>query len=308
MAGNAVDRRPVTAKVAAILTAFNAGRSYQMTDLARHAGLPMTTAHRLIHELIKWGFLSREPDGTLRVGPAIQQLACDLPPPPRLEDRAPHVVEDLVEVLRRPVRLGVLDGLAVSYIKKAPGYTPVTSFGPAARLPAHATALGKALLAFAPAEILRLVETGCLTAYTCRTLVRPDQLVLALHMVRRDGVATCRGELTTGKHAIAVPVLGPDALAYAGIEVEVETVTPDLIARVAPTLRLASHALNHELHPNLRRRPAVLQPQPLGVEHAGPALADLQLDASDSQAPTAHPAAAEKNSHGNEPADASDHH
>jgi DNA-binding IclR family transcriptional regulator len=41
--------------------------------------------------------------------------------------------------------------LAVSYITKASGYTPARSFGPTARLPAHATALGKALLAFAPA-------------------------------------------------------------------------------------------------------------------------------------------------------------
>jgi DNA-binding IclR family transcriptional regulator len=42
----------------------------------------------------------------------------------------------------------VLDGAQVAYIEKVPGNLPVSLFSAAARLPAHATALGKALLAF----------------------------------------------------------------------------------------------------------------------------------------------------------------
>jgi DNA-binding IclR family transcriptional regulator len=263
MAGNAVDHgRSVTAKIAAILTAFNAGGSHHMTDVARLTGLPVTTAHRLIHELVDREFLSRSADGTFRPGPSVHRLSSDPARLPTLQERAPHVVEDLVEALRRRVRLGVLDGLEVSYIEKAPGYTPVTSFSPAARLPAHATAMGKALLAFARPDTIRLLVTGCLPTYTCRTLARADQLLHALQTTRRDGVATSRGELTTDSHAVAVPVLGPDAPALAAIEVEVDTVAPDTIAALIPALRLAAHALIRELHPRMHALPAMARCHP----------------------------------------------
>jgi DNA-binding IclR family transcriptional regulator len=53
----------------------------------------------------------------------------------------------------------------------------VTSFSPAARLPAHATALGKAQLAFASADIVWLITAAPLPGFTARALVRPDQLL-----------------------------------------------------------------------------------------------------------------------------------
>jgi DNA-binding IclR family transcriptional regulator len=257
MAGNAVDEgRSVTSKLAAILTAFNAGSCQQLSELARRTGLPMSTTHRLLYELVDGAFLSRGPDGAFRPGPAVRQLSHVLPQQPTLHERAPHVVEDLVEALRRRVRLGVLDGLEVSYIEKAPGYTPVTLFSPAARLPAHATALGRALLAYAPADTVRLVTAGYLTAYTPRTLTRPDQLLHALQVTRREGIAVDRGELTVDGCGIAVPVLGRGAVVLAAIEVEVDAVTPDTITAVMPALGLAAHALNRELHPDPHQRAA----------------------------------------------------
>jgi DNA-binding IclR family transcriptional regulator len=272
MAGNSADQgRSVTAKLAAILTEFNRGSCYHLSDLARHAELPMSTAHRLVYELTDREWLTREPDGTFRHGPALERLAYDVPPKPTLQERGPHVVADLVEVLRRTVRLGVLDEMEISYIEKSPGYTPVTSFGPAARLPVHATALGKALLAFAPAETVRLATSGCLAAHTRRTLTRTDQLLQALHTVRHNGFATNHGELTVNGRAIAVPVLDANGLAYAAVEVEVETISPVAVEEVLPALRLAAHALNRELHPHVPQRGARQHEQPLPIERSASA-------------------------------------
>jgi DNA-binding IclR family transcriptional regulator len=269
MAGNSADQgRSVTAKLAAILTEFNRGSCHQLSDLALHAGLPMSTAHRLVHELTDQELLSRDPDGNFRHGPVLDQFIYDLPSEPTLQERGPLVVADLVEVLRRPVRLGVLDELEISYIEKSPGYTPVTSFGPAARLPLHATALGKALLAFAPTKTLRLATSGCLAAHTRHTLTRTDQLLDALHTVRHNGFATNHGELTTDGRAIAVPVLNPSTFAYAAIEVDVETITPDTIEEVLPALRLAAHALNRELHPHTHQRGTGQYQQPFSTEQS----------------------------------------
>jgi hypothetical protein len=52
-----------------------------------------------------------------------------------------------------------------------------------------------------------------------------------------------------------VPVLGPNGLAYGAIEVEVDAVTPETVATVAPALRLAAEALNRELGPGRDRGP-----------------------------------------------------
>ena len=139
-----------------------------------------------------------------------------------------------MEALHLPARLGVLHGLEVGYIEKAPGHIPVTSFSPAARRPAHATGLGKALLAFAPADVLRRVGTASLPGFTPRTLTRPDQLHHALHRVRCDGRALDRGELSAHVRTVAVPVLGPGDIALAAVEVEVEDLSADTIATVTP--------------------------------------------------------------------------
>lgn len=52
MAGNSTEPgRSVASKVAAILMSFTNGRGHALVDLARQAGLPTSTAHRLAREL-----------------------------------------------------------------------------------------------------------------------------------------------------------------------------------------------------------------------------------------------------------------
>jgi IclR family acetate operon transcriptional repressor len=272
MAGNATDQgRSVTAKLAAILSSFTSGSTYQLNELARRNGLPMSTTHRLAVELTATDFLQRDPNGGFQAGPAIRDLSDPTPRRPTLAERGPHVLEDLAEALHLRARLGVLDGFEVACIEKMPGHTPVTCFSPAARRPAHATALGKALLAFASPDIIRLVCAATLPAYTARTLTRPDRLHDALRRVRHDGVALDHGELSPDVFAVAVPVLDPGAVAIAAVEVEVENLSPDTVDAVTPALVLAAHGLVRELHPGWWRaaRPPGRGTAPDGQESAG---------------------------------------
>ena len=86
---------------------------------------------------------------------------------PTLRERAPFIVDNLCEATRTTARLGVLDDLEVAYIERLPGYRAGRYvLKEAARLPVHATALGKALLAFAPSQVVRMVLTPSLQAYT----------------------------------------------------------------------------------------------------------------------------------------------
>jgi hypothetical protein len=88
-----------------------------VTEIAQAANLPLSTTHRLVHELVAWGVLHRcdnarfeivqwpHPGGCGDCGPDLRALA------------AP-TVEDLSAVTRNDVRLGLLDGLRVSYVEK----------------------------------------------------------------------------------------------------------------------------------------------------------------------------------------------
>lgn len=139
----------VAGKLAAVLTSLGAGGDYTLTELVHWTGLPMSTAHRLAHQLLGRELLQKTAVGGFSAGPVLQRLTTPTPPPPRSE-RGPYVVEDLADTLHRRVRLGVRHNMKVAYIQKSPGHLPATSFSDAAQLPVHATALGKVLLAFAP--------------------------------------------------------------------------------------------------------------------------------------------------------------
>ena len=74
--GNREPVRTVTSKVLAILEAFEKSRgALSLTDVAEKSGLPLSTAHRLVNELIDWGFLSREPNGRYQLGIRLWELA-----------------------------------------------------------------------------------------------------------------------------------------------------------------------------------------------------------------------------------------
>ena len=164
MAGNSGEPgRTVTSKLAAILVAFGNGRDFTLSELAMHTNLAISTVHRLLTDLVRTSLLER-PDGiTYRPGPALHEMLPYITAPPTLRERAPFVVEDLATSLRATARFGVVDGLEVGYIEKAPRAEPGTLFPNAARLPLHATAMGKALLAFGPRSVsythLRAHET-----------------------------------------------------------------------------------------------------------------------------------------------------
>jgi DNA-binding IclR family transcriptional regulator len=258
MAGNSTEPgRSVTSKVAAILMAFTTGRGHALVDLARQAGLPTSTAHRLARELTDRHLLERTDDGEFRVGLPLRMLCGEVAERPTLRERGPFVVDDLCEATRSTTRLGVLDDLEVAYIERLPGHRPVSTFSAAARLPVHATALGRALLAFAPPQVVRMVLAPTLPAFTSATPTTAEQLHRALQCVRLHGLSLSCGELQPRTCAVAAPVLGPCGTAIAALEVQVPTLESATMRRVVPALVLAARGLARELGGEPRPRSAV---------------------------------------------------
>ena len=157
MAGNSTESgRSVTSKITSILLTFTEGSEHSLTEIARLAGLPISTAHRLTSELASWRLLERTDDGHYRAGLPLRMIGTVDDCPPNIAERAPCVLEDLSAATKSRARLGVLQELDVAYIEKQPGPRPATAFTPAATLPAHPTALGRALLAFSPTRTIEM--------------------------------------------------------------------------------------------------------------------------------------------------------
>jgi DNA-binding IclR family transcriptional regulator len=247
MAGNSTEAgRSVTNKITSILMTFTEGSAHSLTEISQLAGLPISTAHRLTSELASWRLLERTPDGRYRAGLPLRMIGSGDACRPELRERGPCVLEDLSRVTRCRARLGVLQEFEVAYIEKQPGPRPVTSFMPAATLPLHATALGRALLAFAPASIVEMTILRGLRAYTPHTVTAPDRFRRALAVVRMTRVSVTRFELEATTCGIAVPVFGAGGDLVAAIELTV----PDLGREVQPliaSLSIAARSLSREL-------------------------------------------------------------
>lgn len=256
------DERSVVGKLAGILRTFAAGSAYSLSDIARSANLPVSTAHRLVAELTEWGFLERTADRHYRLGTLVTHLGTHVWHEPNLQEHARRVLDDLSTAAHATVRLGVLEDGAVSYIEKRPD-TPsdLTVFG-TRTLPVHATAMGKALLAFAPQEIVEAVIGTGLDQYTRFTIVSGSALRRSLAAARMTRVATTRQELCLNTAAVAVPVVAGGGAVVAALELTVSGAGHQLHviqAAVIVAARTLSRALTADQHQALPHRVAVLR-------------------------------------------------
>ena len=247
MAGNSAEPgRSVTSKIVAILLTFHDGNEHSLTEIARLTCLPVSTAHRLVTELAGWGVLERTDESGFRIGLPIKAIGSRRSYTPAIIESARRVLEDLVAAARTGARLGILTGTDVAYIEKRCDHSPVTTFAQTSRLPAHATALGKALLAFSSAEILDRIVANNLKCYTPNTVTDPERLRQCLASIRLTRVAISRWEFEPGVSCVAVPVFGSGGMAVAALELTVPNLRTDL-QMASSVLTIAARGLSREL-------------------------------------------------------------
>lgn len=171
------DTSSVLVRAFCVLDAFvPEGGEMGLSELVRRTGLPKATVHRLATQLVDIGALEKMGD-RYRPGLRLFELGSVVVRHRRLRDSALPLMEDLYEATHETVHLGIPDGLDVLYLEKivGPRGSPVsTRVG--TRKPLYCTALGKAMLAFSPGELLRAVLAGGLTA----TLLGPSSCLTCL--------------------------------------------------------------------------------------------------------------------------------
>jgi len=191
-----------------------------LSEVARMAGVTRATARRILLTLEHLGYVRA--DGRLfSLTPRVLSLGFGYLSSLNLWDIAQPFMEELVEQTHESCSAATLDLPDIVYVARVPTRRIMTiALSVGSRLPAHATSMGRVLLADLPeAELDAFLASGPFPSCTERTASDPEELGAVLSRVREQGWAMVDQELEMGLRSIAAPIRGTDGRAVAAVNV-----------------------------------------------------------------------------------------
>ena len=235
----------VVDRVVRLIEAFPEGSAaLQLSELADRAGLPLTTAHRLVRQLAGHGLLELGNGGSVRLGLRLWELVNRNSPTLALRQAAMPFMEDIQQVLNQNVNLAVLDGWDALFVERLSRRGSVANRAKVAgRMPVHLSSAGLALMAHQPAA----VQAAYLRQFNdpAGTLKVGDIRAL-LAEVAEEGFAQLAGVVDPDTWGIAVPVRDARKRTVAALGVVVPLREMRLQALV-PTLQTAARGIGRRL-------------------------------------------------------------
>ena len=171
-------------------------------EIAARAGLNNSTCHHLLATLVKRGYVGRNRrTRSYFLGGRITELSNSRLKQFNLTDIAMPELRQLNESTRESVHLAVMQGHALVTLAKLESRLPVGVGSDEAGKTnaAHATATGKAILAWLPeAEIARVIASHGMPRFTDKTIGSIAGLMEDLRLTRRNGYAIDSEEFQPG--------------------------------------------------------------------------------------------------------------
>jgi len=187
------------------------GHQLGVIELSKRLKTSQSTVYRILSTLVAEGYVAQDArtekyglglQGIILAGAALNQL--------EIRKQAISLLERISSATGCNANLGIFHRGEVMYVARIDGpksarmYTPIGR-----RAPVHATALGKAILAFLPAEEAdAIIRSRELAACTPHTITDPSALAEELRRTRDRGYAVDQEEFILGIRCVAVPVRG----------------------------------------------------------------------------------------------------
>ena len=225
----------------------DAGGEVALSDLAESSGLPLPTIHRIMRTLVGAGYARQQPSRRYALGPRLIRLGETASR--TLGSWARPYLAELTEAVGETSNMAVLDGEQVVYVAQVPSQHSMRMFTEVGRrVDAHATAVGKALLAHLPEDTAAqmLTRTG-MRPQTERTITSVESMREELARIRQLGYALDDGEQEVGVRCYAVAVPGAPsntALSISGPESRMTRVSTN---DVVPLMQRLARELAAEL-------------------------------------------------------------
>src|SRR5579862_6213852 len=214
-------RSSMVDRVVLILSVFErSSEALTAGQISVRSGIPRSSVHRILQQLVSARWLMRHEDG-YALGLRMFEIGSLVGHRSRITSAARPFIHELAERTGQVVHLAVLDQQDVVYLDKIGSALADRAFADTlpsrvgGRLPAHCTAVGKALLAYSPlATVSEYLATG-LRRRTEASLATPAALEAAIASIRNSGYATDRDEAVPGVACVAAPIRNFDEVVAA---------------------------------------------------------------------------------------------
>jgi IclR family pca regulon transcriptional regulator len=216
-----------------ILEAFTAQEpELTLAEVARRAGVDNATAFRFLNTLVQTGYVERVQGARLfRLTTKVLDLGFNAIAHSDLRTQARPVLRSLVGEINEAASVGVLDGSNVIYIERIQaGLARLgvdTRIG--SRVPAYATAIGHAILAWLPRTVqIAILDAQPRPPLTVTTQTKLDALLARFVEVKARGYAVSDQETVPGLYVLAAPILDSDGVPLAGISIAAPAIQTSL--------------------------------------------------------------------------------
>jgi IclR family acetate operon transcriptional repressor len=253
----------------ALLAAIAEADGLTLTDLAARAGLPLSTAHRMLQTLQRRGLAEFEAGTqlwcvgveTFRIGSAFLRRR-------KLVDRGREAMLTLAAESGETVNLAVAEEDGVVFVSQVETHEPIRAFfRPGSRAMFHCSGVGKAILAHRPADLVAAtLKRSGLPRFTPTTLSTLPALLADLAAVRARGFAVDDEERNPGMRCVGAAIFNEHGEAVAGLSVSGPTVrmTPEAALRMGPLVRAAAEQVTRAVAGKLPGQAHFSSAAPLG--------------------------------------------
>jgi len=232
-----------------ILGVLQGARRLSLSDLSARLQLPPSTVHGILKTLVAHGMVVQDRDSSrYQLGPAVLKLGNVYLDTLELRSRALVWSEELARRTGYAVRTGVLllnEVLIIHHEPRPDGTRQMPELGIV--IPAHASALGKATLAYLPDVAKQLLNGGDLRSMTGETVIDTAQLEAQLAAVATNALATEQEEAVIGECGAAAPIFDSSGEVVGAIGVVVPSAEWPPAETVFAAVQEAARNISREL-------------------------------------------------------------
>ena len=223
-----------------------------LTELAQRAGVPPSTAHRILTTLQTHNYVMHDEErGLWLIGVRAFEVGTSFLRNRKLAATGRTIMRALQQTSGESVNLGIEDDGAIIFISQMECHHALRAFHrPGSRGACHASGIGKALLStFTDEEVKHILHKKGLEKFTENTLVEPDKLFAELAVTRVRGWAVDDEERTAGMRCIAAPIYNEHGEAFAGLSISGPTVriSDERVGELGPMIRRAAEEITNSI-------------------------------------------------------------
>jgi DNA-binding IclR family transcriptional regulator len=218
-----------------------------LSEIAERAGIPMSSAHRIVTELVEHGLLERMPDRSYRVGNRLWEMGSRTPGALGLREIALPYLHAIQSRVRQHTQLLVRSGLDVLVIERISSRDAVVNASiVGGRIPLQLSSSGIIFLANSDEDLVPAIVERGLAPITPHSLRAEPELRDAVTLAQRNGYAVSTGWIFEESRGVAVPVRGSQDVVVGAVSVVIpndDTSVDDLVR----LLRLAAEGISDAL-------------------------------------------------------------